>query len=65
MLGVKHSRNSLNHPKILPYLIELLGPNVRLDHDYPIFMNGDENRGGLHGGEDGGRPGGPEGDPLV
>ncbi len=52
----------IDHPKILPYLIELLGPHVRLDHDYAIFMNGGEGRGGLHGGEDGGRPGGPEGD---
>jgi hypothetical protein len=52
----------IDHPKILPYLIELLGPFVRLDHDYAIFMNGGENRGGLHGGEDGGRPGGNEAD---
>ena len=52
----------IDHPKILPYLLDLLGPNVRLDHDYAIFMNGSERRGGLHGGEDGGRPGGPEGD---
>ena len=52
----------IDHPKILPYLVDLLGPNVRLDHDYAIFMSGGEGRGGLHGGEDGGRPGGPEGD---
>ena len=52
----------IDHPKILPYLLDLLGPNVRLDHDYAIFMSGGEGRGGLHGGEDGGRPGGPEGD---
>ena len=52
----------IDHPKILPYLIELLGPYVRLDHDYPIFMNSGERRGELHGGEAGGRPGGPEGD---
>lgn len=52
----------IDHPKILPYLIELLGPYVRLDHDYAIFMDGGENRGGLHGGEDGGRPGGNEAD---
>jgi hypothetical protein len=52
----------IDHPNVLPYLIELLGPKVRLDHDYAIFMSGGENRGGLHGGEDGGRPGGPEGD---
>ena len=52
----------IDHPKILPYLIELLGPYVRLDHDYALFMNKGDRRGGLHGGEDGGRPGGPEGD---
>ena len=52
----------IDHSKILPYLINLLGPNVRLDHDYAIFMNEGEGRGGLHGGEDGGYPGGPEGD---
>ena len=51
----------IDHPKILPYLVDLLGPNVR-DHDYAIFMSGGEGRGGLHGGEDGGSPGGPEGD---
>lgn len=52
----------IDHPKILPYLIELLGPYVRLDHDYAIFMNSGERGGRLHGGEDGGRPGGPEAD---
>ncbi len=52
----------IDHPKILPYLIELLGPYVRLDHDYAIFMDKGEGRGGLHGGEDGGRPGGRAGD---
>ena len=52
----------IDHPKLLPYLIELLGPKFRLDHDYAIFMSPGEHRGRLHGGEDGGRPGGPEGD---
>lgn len=52
----------MDHPKILPYLIELLGPYVRLDHDYAIIMNKGEKRGALHGGEDGGRPGGNVGD---
>ena len=52
----------IDHPKILPYLVELLGPNVRLDHDYPIFMKNGDRLGRLHGGEDGGGPGGPEGD---
>ncbi len=55
-------KNLIDHPKILPYLIELLGPHVRLDHDYAILMNAGEKRGGLHGGEDGGRAGGNVGD---
>ena len=52
----------IDHPKILPYLIELIGPSVRLDHDYAILMQNGSSGGGLHGGEDGGRPGGNEGD---
>jgi hypothetical protein len=52
----------IDHPKVLPYLLELIGPTVRLDHDYAIFMDQGQSRGQLHGGEDGGRPGGPEGD---
>lgn len=52
----------IDHPKILPYLLELIGPTVRLDHDYAIFMSQGQSRGRLHGGEDGGRPGGLEGD---
>ena len=52
----------IDHPKILPYLIELLGPHVRLDHDYSLFMEKGQGRGGLHGGEDGGRAGGSVGD---
>lgn len=52
----------IDHPKILPYLIELLGPHVRLDHDYSLIMNEGEKRGRLHGGEDGGRAGGNVGD---
>ena len=50
----------IDHPKILPYLVELVGPRLRLDHDYSIFMTEGATRGALHGGEDGGRPGGPE-----
>ena len=44
----------IDHPIILPYLVELLGPYVRLDHDYAIIMNNGDTKGGLHGGEDGG-----------
>ena len=44
----------MDHPRILPYLIELLGPRFRLDHDYCLFMKQGSERGGLHGGEWGG-----------
>ncbi len=40
----------IDHPRILPYLVELIGLTVRLDHDYCIFMRKGERRGGLHGG---------------
>ena len=46
-------KNLIDHPRILPYLVELLGDRVRLDHDYAIFMNEGESRGGLHGGTGG------------
>lgn len=40
----------IDHPRIVPYLVELLGPKFRLDHDYTLFLA----RGGrdqdLHGG---------------
>ena len=55
-------QNLIDHSNIMPYLLEMIGPYVRIDHDYAIFMSGEEKRGGLHGGEDGGRPGGHEGD---
>jgi len=56
-------KNLIDHPTILPYLLELIGPYVRIDHDYAIFMQPGTRTGGhLHGGEDGGGPGGPEGD---
>jgi hypothetical protein len=46
----------IDHPEIIPYLIELVGPKFRLDHDYCIFMS----RGGrdqdLHGGATGSNP---------
>jgi hypothetical protein len=31
-------RHLMDHPSVLPYLIELIGPRVRLDHDYAISM---------------------------
>ena len=43
-------RRLIDHPRIVPYLIELIEPKFRLDHDYCIFMDTDDTRGGLHGG---------------
>jgi len=40
----------MDHPGILPYLTELLGRYVRIDHDYSIFMQKGGNAGPLHGG---------------
>lgn len=42
-------QNLLDHPKIVPYLVELLGPKFRIDHDYAIFMQTDSGGGNLHG----------------
>ena len=44
-------RNLIDHPKVLPYLVALLGPKFRLDHDYAIFMTKNGKRGSLHGGK--------------
>ncbi|MCB0120691.1 MAG: phytanoyl-CoA dioxygenase family protein [Caldilineaceae bacterium] len=41
----------IDHPKIVPYMLELLGPKFRIDHDYCIFMTKGGRAGGLHGGE--------------
>ena len=40
----------IDHPKVVPYLLELVGPYFRVDHDYCIFMRKGDQRGGLHGG---------------
>ncbi|MCY4655542.1 MAG: phytanoyl-CoA dioxygenase family protein [Gammaproteobacteria bacterium] len=42
--------NLTDHPKLLPYLIELMGPRLRLDHDYCIFMTKHPLNHYLHGG---------------
>ncbi|MCZ6634684.1 MAG: phytanoyl-CoA dioxygenase family protein [bacterium] len=44
-------QNLFDHPNIVPYLIELLGPKFRADHDYAIFMKKGAQRGHLHGGD--------------
>lgn len=43
-------QNLFDHPNVAPYLLELLGPKVRADHDYCIFMSKGAKKGGLHGG---------------
>ncbi|MGB0997638.1 MAG: phytanoyl-CoA dioxygenase family protein [Pseudomonadales bacterium] len=43
-------RNLMDHPKVLPYLIELIGPRVRLDHDYAIYMRHGADSQPIHGG---------------
>ncbi len=40
----------MDHDRLLPYLIELLGSRLRIDHDYCIFMRKDATRNALHGG---------------
>jgi hypothetical protein len=41
----------IDHPRIVPYLIELIDSKFRLDHDYCIFMHEGDKGGSLHGGE--------------
>jgi hypothetical protein len=41
----------IDHPKIVPYLVDLIDSKFRLDHDYCIFMNEGQSGGQLHGGE--------------
>jgi hypothetical protein len=40
----------IDHPKIVPYLLDVLGPKFRLDHDYCIFMTKGGRDQDLHGG---------------
>ena len=43
-------RDLMDHPNIVPYLIELMGPKFRIDHDYSMFMQRGTSRSNLHGG---------------
>jgi hypothetical protein len=43
-------RALIDHPKIVPYLLDVLGPKFRLDHDYCIFMTNGGRDQDLHGG---------------
>lgn len=44
-------RRLIDHPKIVPYLLELIDAKFRLDHEYCIFMREGDAGGSLHGGE--------------
>lgn len=46
----------IDHPRIIPYLDQLLGPKFRLDHDYCLFMNKGGRDQDLHGGATGANP---------
>jgi ectoine hydroxylase-related dioxygenase (phytanoyl-CoA dioxygenase family) len=43
-------RRVVNHPRIMPYLVDLIGPQVRFDHDYVILSNPGGEILPLHGG---------------
>ena len=43
-------RDLIDHPGIVPYLVELMGPKFRIDHDYCMFMRRGTSRSRLHGG---------------
>jgi ectoine hydroxylase-related dioxygenase (phytanoyl-CoA dioxygenase family) len=43
-------RRVVNHPRIVPYLVELCGPRVRFDHDYVILARPGGEILPLHGG---------------
>ncbi len=43
-------RNLLNHPRVMPYLKELIGDKFRLDHAYGILMDKGNLGLNLHGG---------------
>ena len=40
----------IDHPKIVPYLVEVLGPKFRLDHDFCVVMRTGGRDQDLHGG---------------
>ncbi len=40
----------MDHDKVLPYLVELVGSRLRIDHDYCIFMRKRAGSNALHGG---------------
>ncbi len=40
----------MDHPKVLGYLVELIGRKLRIDHEYSIFMEKGDQKMSLHGG---------------
>ncbi len=42
-------RNLMDHPRVLPYLIAMMGDMLRLDHDYAIFLKPGHKGLELHG----------------
>lgn len=47
----KPFQDLLDHPNLLPYIVELVHEKFRLDHDYCICMDKGNHRAHLHGGE--------------
>ncbi len=47
----KPFQDLMDHPKILPYLLDLIDPHFRLDHDYCIYLDKGAGALHLHGGE--------------
>src|SRR5690348_6930062 len=43
-------RRLIDHPKLIPYLAELIGPKFRFDHGYAILMKRGGSQHPLHGG---------------
>jgi len=43
-------RRLIDHPRLVPYLLELIGPKFRFDHGYAIFMKRGGSKHPLHGG---------------
>jgi ectoine hydroxylase-related dioxygenase (phytanoyl-CoA dioxygenase family) len=41
----------IDHPKIVPYLVELIDPRFRLDHDFYLVMRAGDPGTHLHGGD--------------
>jgi hypothetical protein len=49
-------RALIDHPRVIPYLDQLLGPKFRLDHDYCLLMTKGGRAPDLHGGATSGNP---------